>query len=574
MIFFKKVLKAQGEKAGITVFLTITFLLFFSMVGVMFESARVLSSEGYFRVAARSAAMTAFGDFNRELFQEYGLFAYGGYDGIGVENLNAEFLELLKKNLSAAPEGRERSYSDLYRFSEVESEIVDAKNLMEKEIFHGQIKGFLKRQAVERVTERVTDSLSENTGFSVKEKLAITRDYENGKYDVVDTDEGKETDDGGKGGQTTEAKTEEEDRKSKEKEEKRDTDAQLKKDAAGGNPLTVFSEFTGNGVLSLVCDEKDISKQEIPIREAVEQEEYPMQDSALEGSGKKSKSEKPPEKEMGAADVLEELMEEGNAEEKEVTKSENILSAAAEQSEFFLYASRQFADYTKSLEKTVKYGMEYLVAGKGKENLNLSYVVNRLLAIRLLLNMGYAVTDPVFQEKSLATASILAGFTGLPPVISAVQYTILMILSFEEACIDVTALLEGKEVPVVKNAGNFQMKYEEICICTKELFERKAQFFPKAKKWSASGASYQSYLYMLFLSGREETVRNRMGDLIQYDLRERYNQTFTIDACICTSTCRTEYCIPYLFSSLPFLSGSERRTGKRTQEVTYGYKSE
>ena len=59
---------------SITVFLTILFLLFFSLIGAAFENVRVLSSAGYLRTAAHSAAMTVFGDYlPTEVLMEKGL---------------------------------------------------------------------------------------------------------------------------------------------------------------------------------------------------------------------------------------------------------------------------------------------------------------------------------------------------------------------------------------------------------------------------------------------------------------------------------------------------------------------
>lgn len=534
-----------GSQASITVFLTILFLLFFSMTGVMIDSARVLSSDGYVRVAAHSAAMTVFGNYNKELYEQYGFFAYGGYDGIGAEDLNMDFLEVLEKNLAAAPEGKERFYADLYRFSGICSEVAESGTLMEKKIFHDQVKGFLKRQAVKKVFDQTAGKLTGDAS-AAKEKLDITKDYESGKYDEL-KEADNETD--GTGG-------------SDSVQEKVETDS-TEQDVAGGNPLSVFSEMMGNGILSLVCDESHISELEIPKREAGgKSDEENTEEFTVDGK-------------KGAADYLSELMENEPEEsfQDSVEQNSSTGTSVGEKTELFLYALEQISDYTNPLDKTAKYGLEYLVAGKEKENQNLSYVVNRLLAMRILVNMAYVLSSPVLQEKSLATATTLAGFTGLPPVVSAVQYTILMILCFEEACIDVTALLEGREVPITKNATNFKMKYEEICICTRALFQKKAASYPKAKKISTSGISYQEYLYILFVLQKEKVLRNRMGDLIQYDLRERYNQTFTIHTCICASRYQMDYCNGGLFSSLPFLSNENWKFGMRRQEVFYEYKS-
>lgn len=63
-------------------------------------------------------------------------------------------------------------------------------------------------------------------------------------------------------------------------------------------------------------------------------------------------------------------------------------------------------------------------------------------------------------------------------MINAIQYTILLILSFEEACVDVRALLMGKKISALKKSSDFQMKYEEICMGSKKLFTQKANVYP------------------------------------------------------------------------------------------------
>ena len=93
----------QWRKPGsVTVFLTMIFLLTFSLLGVTYDCARMSAVQGYVKVAGSSAAKTVFGDYNRELFQEYGLLGYGGYDGRGREDLNRDFLKILEENIKTS----------------------------------------------------------------------------------------------------------------------------------------------------------------------------------------------------------------------------------------------------------------------------------------------------------------------------------------------------------------------------------------------------------------------------------------------------------------------------------------
>lgn len=525
-------------QGSITVFLTILFLLFFSLIGAAFENVRVLSSEGYLRTASHSAAMTVFGAYNRELYKDYGLFAYGGYDGKELNELAEEFTDILIENVQSAPEGAGKKYGDLYRFQAVEGMVSDAGLLTDCEIFTEQIEAFLKSSAVQDLTEEIKNKVSgEPDNEHIRENLALTKDYEEGKFDVP-----KEQ---GAAGEQPLGKGE-----------------ALEQDTAGGNPLKVFTDMMRDGVLNLVCNAKSLSDGVIEPSESSDI----RHENIL------------PEKKInmaGAADYLRDLVDGGTENDisAAVEEDRNLIERGADKVKYICYAARQFSDYTEDKNRTTKYGVEYLAAGKKEEKDNLSHVVNKILRIRLLLNFGCIMSDKVLQEKSFITATILAGFTGMPPVIRAVQYTILLILAFEEACVDVTALLEGKYVPVVKTSKDLKVKYEEICLASRNLFMSKAKMYSKAGRKTAD-ISYQQYLWLFLLGQSEENIRNRSFDLIQYDLREKYNQSFVIRTCICQSRYKVCYQIPFLFENLPFLdkSGLGDIT-LRELEVYYEYKS-
>lgn len=566
-IFYTEERVNYEGKAAVTVFLSVLFLLFFSMIGLMFDRARILSSDGYMKVAARSAAMTVFGDFNKELFEEYGLFAYGGYDGIGITELGDQFFVTLEENLRTAPNEKGGAWYDLYRFRELTAQVLSGRNITEEEIFYEQIEGFLKQHAVEEMADKLTGKVQAEKSGSAVERLKIAGEYEAGKYEPEEEREKGEEDyaEKGRGDESVEREKENQAKKEREKTEKK----KLSEDAAGGNPFKAFSKLTGSGILSLVCDEKKLSDKSIEVRQV----------NGTEGSGVPERQEEnvhgifdaEKDKESGAAGYLGKLIREND---DSTGALEGDKKHTAKKAKLLLYAGEQFSDYTDNKKKTAEYGLEYLAAGKQEEQENLSTVVKRILVMRLLTNLTYVLSSPELQAKSMETATILAGFTGLVPVIQAVQYTILLILAFEEACIDVTALLEGRTVPAGKNASNFKMHYEEICIATKGLFKQKAGLYPKKEGKSGKGICYQEYLKFFLLFQKEAVLRERTADLIQYDLRKRFNESFCIDEGICAAKYRISYRVDGFFSSLPLIEVQrENGYGIRKQEVDYDYKS-
>ena len=188
--------------------------------------------------------------------------------------------------------------------------------------------------------------------------------------------------------------------------------------------------------------------------------------------------------------------------------------------------------------------------------------------------MAYVSTNALFQSKSLATATAIAGFTGIAPLITGIQWLILTILAFEEACIDVTALIEGKKVPLIKSAANFKMKYGEICSVSHSFFKRKGKDYKKADKGAVSSdISYEQYLLLLELLVPKQKLKDRLIDIIQFDLRKRFNQTFEFRDCICATECNISYNIPYAFSYINknFFSGIKTNNAGRCITASYSY---
>ena len=66
-------------KGAITVFMTLLFGMILSLVLVTIENVRFLTGESYARLSAKGALHAVFGEYNRELYEDYGLFGYGGY---------------------------------------------------------------------------------------------------------------------------------------------------------------------------------------------------------------------------------------------------------------------------------------------------------------------------------------------------------------------------------------------------------------------------------------------------------------------------------------------------------------
>ncbi len=548
----------QKEDGSITVFLSIIFLLFFAMFGVTFENVRSLISAGHVRTSAYSAAVTAFGDYNKELYREYGLFGYGGAEGKNVSDLEFAYQRVLFENLSAVPVKKDKQYVDLFGYRDIDAIVKKADYITDSNEFLGQVTAFLKQEAVMDIKDTIDQKIQTADKNEIQSKLAVTKDYEQGKYEK--SDDKKAT-------------------KGKNAAEEKQEISHDKTDSAGGNPLKFFTNLARDGILGLVCDEDRMtdgvvtSCQENDRSDQKDEDDKKNKEGTKKATDIKDMQRKDAKSESETGAILSDFISKNQKQEDERGK----VNSPIEKISIIRYANQVFSSYTNEQNRTTKYGLEYLIWGKSREKDNLISVINRLLVVRLLLNFTCVMSDAAFQEKSLATATAIAGITGLPPVINAIQYTILLILSLEEACVDVRALLMGKKISALKKSSDFQMKYEEICMGSKKLFTQKANVYPNDDgKKEISSISYSQYLWSFLLFVSQDTIEKRIFSLIEYDLREKYNRTFCVHTCICKCRYKINYQIPYQFCELPFLENSlfQTKYTYKSLEVNYGYKSE
>lgn len=513
------------ERGSITVFMTFIFILLFALTGTVLDSARFFCSGGYMKVSAYGANVAIYGNYNRELFQEYGLFGYGGCGGMGEADWIEEYKQILMNNLVECPQEQQglyslfsRKYASIYRIGAVGVKLENVGYLTQEEQFIRQLRLWNKTATVKDVTQKLLARIQgteEHNQQSLLDGLEQTARIE-----------------------AMEKQKEEEQKEKKLQKEKSQEDKEPGEGA--DNPLHFLQKLVRDGVLALVCDVDSLAESEVYSREA---------GSSIEDDNEvKGKEEKSWEQRKSATGILKGLLGQSdslwNGEMLQNQKKKGLLLS---------YASQMFGCYIDQKERSVPYGLEYIVSGKGNQRDAIAGIVNRLFLVRTLLNYAFVSGNLVLQEKSLTTATSLAAPLGAEALIPLLQQCILLILSLEEACVDITALLEGRLVPLLKDQTNFQMRYGEICSAGKTLFQRKAKEFPRAGEGTvlqnrAMGIGYIHYLWLFLLMTSWDKLYQRSLDIIQYDLREKYNQSFELDRCICQTKITVSYGMPLMAS--------------------------
>ncbi len=571
----KLMMENKEVKGSITVFMTFIFILMFGMVLIFFEITRITASKGYIKNASLAAEKTLFGDYNMELFKEYGLFGYGGYNGISSIDMQDDFRKILLNNLAVKPQNSKSSYTDIYKIKKLNVFENNYGGLSDKDNLCRQIEQYIASCAIEDTADKLKDKYSKVSSGSkadLYEKLDDGSSYETGKY-KENYEEGDYEEDNDKnlnGDKSQDKNAGETDVKKEDANERGDT---TKKDEDIENPLEVFKELVENGYLSLVCDVNKLSEENIEKAILSEEEEnngYTDGREAAEGGETESEKESSEVEYESAGDYLKNLFLSGGenvtyTEEKAMDKN---------RIKYIIYADKVFSSYVNNRNKTVEYGMEYLICGNEKEKDNLAGIVSRIIATRMATNLTAILNDKAVSAKALATATAIAGVTGIEPLIKGVQYVILTIMAFEESCIDTAALLDGRQIPVLKKMTDIKITYEEICLATGKFLQNKAKQYEKSNgKIVSRYIDYREYLFCFAASVSPQKIKTRMFDIIQFDLRKRYNESFRIYDCIVEAEFEIAYEMKFIFPYLWKIYGDELKFKKFERRVitSYGY---
>jgi len=505
-------------------------------------------------MTGHNAAIMTFGNYNRELFDQYGLFGYRGFNGMSVKRWQEEYIQNMNLGLVSIPTNRMLSqYSNLYRIQQVEAKHISSHTLGEEQAFLHAIKKEcialgLKRAAPIRALGQNQINNKENLNQSLEQEEQL----ENGKYH----ENQKETE------QTPKPVSQEE------------VNNQLKKDHAGGNPITFFQKLFQGGILGLVSDTEKLSKEEIDGSRPringntnLERKETTYPSNWMNPSSTQKES---------TAGILKKIINGDSL-------FEGIIKTEKEKAELIAYVNHYFSCKTHPVRTSKRYAIEYLIGGKKSDQESLYQVVLRILMFRIFVNYSYIAKDATWNTESLATATVIAGLLSCEPLINQLQKLIQLIGAFEEACIDVTALLENKEVPLRKDSSNFQLQYQEICLGSRTLFQKKAQKYTKCAEHTKGilqgMIGYADYLQFFLWQQNKTSLVERSLDFIQDDLRKTKNQSFEINACLTEVEVETTYLMP-LFSGVfglsqpdVYLSEQRKERGKMKNniKIKYGY---
>lgn len=485
-------MKRSEVRGSITVFLSLTSILFLALICMVVESARVQGARAQTANIIGMGNFSVLGEFEKELLERYEIFALDGAYGSGsfqVSKVENRLEEFLSYNTSPKKDFLSGLCFDPWNLELLETEVNQYALLTDQkgEPFYQQAVSYMKENleyfALDQLMEYVTKAedmkdyqkqykISQQENDSRLEKLEVQKQE---KIEEI-LSEQKEEENGADTGAITNASSGEGNSQLDE----------LMEAESLKNPLDEIKKLKKKSILDIVTWEKEVSNKKLSLKG------LPSKSSLKNGSI--------------------------NLEKKNSGIMANVL--------FREYLMIHFPSYVDAEQGNgLDYQMEYLLGGKKSDKENLKYVVNRLLLLREGMNYLYCLGSAQISSQANSLAASLTGFLGIPALTAATGQAIMLAWAYGESLLDIRILLDGGKVPLIKDAESWSLSLENLCRIT-ELLQKGADDL-------GEGMDYEEYLRILLHMSTLNNQKMRALDLIQGEMQNSSGmEQFQVQNCI------------------------------------------
>lgn len=511
-------------RGSITVFACLSLLLVSSFLLTLLEAARVKGLGAYAGMQRTNAMESVFSEYDRDLFEQYGIFLLdGSYGGEGLQflQINGRLQTISQRNLRPViPAQAWRSIQNFYQmdaadasvtgyllatdydgdpFRKMAAECMKTQYPMELvQAIYENMQSADQAMAEAKQSQSAMDQAQENIEAAKKAQTEAAREAQAATA--------KETPAGGRtGGQQQGAPAE-------------------AAQPSVENPIDVVKAVKDTNILTLVLPPAgNVSAKDIRGKETLEHRILLQGNEAWKKSGE---------------------------------WYEAILYHQFLQTYFTCYGN------SSSKENALDYELEYIQAGKKTDRENLKSVVRQLLMLREGVNFMYLQTDVVKREEAYGVAASLAAAVGIAPAVGLIAQGILAAWAYVESILEVRTLLAGGKIAWLKTAENWNSSLSGLGGLLVGSARAKEQ---------PDGEDYQGYLRKLLWLKSERSLNYRAMDLLELRAGAGEGERMRMDTMILTLRADISYEADPLFSELVTLQDFKENRWEFSDSVYYSY---
>lgn len=477
-----------GCEGSITVFASLTLLLAASFLLTLLEAARVKGLDAYAGMNRVNALESVFSEYNRNLFEEYGVFLMDGSYGSGTLNLseiNGRLQAVSQKNLRpAVREPVWRSTQNFYQMDVRDASVTgyllatDEEGAPFRQMAAASMKALYPVELAQKVYEQL--QTADDAMKQAKQSQTVIEDAQ-ANIEAAQNERAQANAAAAEAGEPPAAA-----------------------EPTVENPIEVIKKLKEMDLLTMVLppgsnvSSKSIQKNETLEHRSLQQGNEPWQ--------------------------------------VESSWYEGVLYQQFLQTHFSCFTAGGAKD------GALDYELEYIQAGKPSDKENLKKVVQELLLLREGVNFLYLQTDAVKQQEAYSIALALLGATGLAAFAGVVAQGILAAWAYGESILDVRTLLAGGKIPWVKTSESWNSSLPGLASLLAGTAKAREQ---------KNGEDYEGYLRKLLYLKAAKSLNYRAMDLMELRMRKRSGyEGLRMDAMIVSLRAEFTYEATPLFSSM------------------------
>lgn len=389
------------KRAEITVFLSMIFILIVSFILGIIEITVIHTSKNLSRLETDRAVFSIFGEYQKELLEEYRILAIEGSYGTG------DFTE-----------DRLTARMHYYETGETEHEITDIQFLTDN---HGQA-----------FREQVTAYMEESYGIEmIRDFTGLTAEWEEQSIqgEKAKEEESRLMD------QFEALKAE-----AKEGETSEASDETGRKDS-----MTCLEQIEKSGILSVVMpQDMELSGRKI--------------DPGQQASARKLNTGRGSFPARAGMDGIEERLLFNEYILRNFTDAAADSPAENENDE----NENKAETASQPKERTLAYEVEYILSGKPSDKENLESVLMKIFLVRMALNYAFLLGNSGKQAEAQTAAAAASIVLLIPEGVEIIKQLILLAWAAGESVVDIRTLLSGKRTALIKTDENWQTSLSDL----------------------------------------------------------------------------------------------------------------
>lgn len=457
------------KKGSVTIYMSMMLAVLLSLFLMMIEGARSRAISLRADCAFDLSVYSVFAEYNRQLYEEYGLLfidtSYGESDA-SLDRVNRHLGYYMEQNLDEDAEGL-RLFDFTKCFAE-QTEITGCRYATDEqgEVFERQAIAYMKQKYGVAYIEKIQKEL----------EAAQTQELFTGDFSAEREESHR--------------KIEEAEEEGIETGELDENGEPIRKTVDVENPADSMNQTRAKGILVFVTDSEDeISTQSVDLSETVSYE-------------------KPETKGFG------------EYESEKVTSAERLW--------FDAYVLEKCGTYREPKESgQLQYQAEYVLEGEYCDMDNLKAVVQKLLLLREVSNCVYLFSDAAKVGEAATLATSICTAAGAPVLVEPVKLTLLFAWAYAEAIYDVKQLLAGGRIPLIKTSATWHYSLSGMLAAEAE------QVSGEAVSSVTDGLSYEEYLRLFLAVADKDQKVYRMMDIAQMDVRKNSGfREFQLSNCV------------------------------------------